>query len=162
MQILFLDIDGVLNSARSRLVSSELDPISVGLINKLCNKHDLGLVIASAHRQSFLNPRAFYGDQESMVRSTVDLIGLEQYMRLLGIKGPILDATPSIDGISSTRGHEIQFWLDNNEWDNYAIIDDDPNMLPGHNDRFVLTDFNDGITFDGFMKLDGLLSKGAL
>jgi hypothetical protein len=177
MNILFLDIDGVLNSGRSFCatdhsptgsfsdwVFASVDPIGVALINRACKEQDLKIVASTSHRTKFLRPDTHFDNLgpdgcERMVRPYVDLPRLQEYFGKLGIKPEyVIDATPQLHFPNRVRGHEIAYWLENCEFGDveYAIIDDDSDMLPEQRDRFVHTTNRDGITFDCFIKLEGL------
>lgn len=177
MKVLFLDIDGVLNSGRSFCaaeqvvgesfqdwVFSSVDPIAVALINRVCRECDVKIVVSSSHRTKFLRPDTHFdalGPEgiERSVRPYVDELRMKEYMGELGLNPDyLLDATASIHFPGRIRGHEIQHWLENTEHDveAYAIIDDASDMLPEQMDRLVHTTNKDGITFDCFIKLENL------
>lgn len=141
MKVLFLDIDGVLNSARSciafggyplDLTAADLptfDLIAVAMIRNLCRAADLKVVLSSAWRKTH---------------------SFESIGRAFGL--PLIDRTPSHpDGV---RGGEIKAWLDDHpEVTAYAIVDDDGDMLPEQAPRFVQTSGFNGISFDDIAKL---------
>lgn len=120
MKVIFLDIDGVLNSHRTYYTLGNidewkcLDPIAVGLIRRLCEKTNAWVVISSTWRILY--------DIEEFKKNFEDIYGW---------KIPLIDIT---ENLSVPRGQEIQKWLDeNNEVNEYVIIDDDSDMLPGQN-----------------------------
>ncbi len=127
MNILFLDVDGVLNSVRSAIAfdgypnthnTDKFDDISVNLIRTICYKYDVKIVLSSTWR-------LFKGWEE--LRNQLQL--------------PIIDKTPHLH-LSRNRGGEIQRWLDSHpEVTKYAIIDDDTDMLPHQMEYFVHTSF---------------------
>lgn len=143
MKVLFLDIDGVLNSARTCVAfngypfevdghhRAMFDEVSLGLIRGLCAKGGVSIVVSSAWRTTH----------------NWDLIG-----RALEL--PTIDRTPSLP---KTRGDEIQHWLDAHpDCKHYAIVDDDPDMLPEQTPYFVQTDGRNGLMWDDFKKLCSL------
>lgn len=151
-RILFLDIDGVLNSVRSiaggfspipnqrRAISSgetegfsinEFDPVAVHLIQQL-GKAGIDIVLSSSWRIQF--PHTVIG-------------------RVL--KLPIIGATPVI---GTGRGSEILSWLMKAQEHGlhitqYAIIDDDSDMLDHQLPHFVQTNGFNGIMWENFQRL---------
>ncbi len=97
---IFTDIDGVLNS----ISKNDWNPISVQLYDDLCEEFNLKPVITSTWR---------------VKHSISELSRIFQYH---GIQTEIYDFTPIIP--SEGRGGEIENWLQNNQWDNYIILDD--------------------------------------
>ena len=140
MKVLFLDIDGVLNSARSCIANhgyphgfepdqlAMFDHIAVGLIRGLCAKGGVSVVVSSAWR----------------ILHHWDAIGR-------GLDLPTMDSTPRLVG---ERGKEIAAWLAAHpEVTQYAIVDDDDDMLPEQRPFFVRTNGMDGLMYADFEKL---------
>ena len=122
MKILFLDIDGVLNSTRTCVAFggypmelkhiAAFDQVAIRLIQRLCDSAGVQVVLSSAWR--------LHCDFKDVGAA-------------LGL--PIIDRTPSLSG---NRGSEIARWLSEHpEVEQYAIIDDDGDMLDGQLSRFV-------------------------
>lgn len=141
LKILFLDIDGVLNSTRTCVAFggypielehiNAFDQVAIRLIQRLCDAADVKVVLSSAWRLHY--PYA-------------------QVARALGL--PIIDKTPYLIG---PRGMEINAWLSEHPLvEQYAILDDDADMLPDQLPHFVRTDGNDGLTWAGYQKLCSL------
>lgn len=145
-KVLFLDIDGVLNSMRTciafggypRLADHELskfDTTAVGLIRKLCERAEASVVISSSWR----------------IGSSVNSFG---YLEL-----PIIDMTPVRSFADFRRGLEIKEWLtDHPEITGYAIVDDDSDMLEEQLPYFVKINYDDGLTYRDFKALLEVLS----
>lgn len=144
MKILFLDIDGVLNSAKTCCAFggypmelahiAAFDQAAIRLVQRLCDSAGVQIVLSSAWRIS--HPFAEVGSA-------------------LGL--PIIDRTPSSAG---PRGREIQAWLDAHpEVEQYAIVDDDSDMLGEQMPRFVKTNGEEGLTFSDFRKLCELFGE---
>ena len=140
MRVLFLDVDGVLNSIRSCYAyggyphtfdencRSKFDWTAVSLIQRICRNSDVKVVISSTWRKFF----------------TYQEIGE-------GLDLPVIDSTPELPG---WRGYEIKDWLDRHpEVTEYAIIDDDSDMLPEQKPFFVHVDGRNGISYDNFKQL---------
>jgi hypothetical protein len=143
MKILFLDIDGVLNSSRSCEAYGDyphsyskyelFDDVAVNLIRKICTEHNVSVVLSSTWR---------YDKKWTRLTETLKL--------------PIIDITPR--KLSSQRGEEIQMWLnDHQEVSKYAIIDDDGDMLPQQWLNFVQTNRINGMSYQNFQQLNEIL-----
>ncbi|MGA0610035.1 HAD domain-containing protein [Caldimonas sp. KR1-144] len=140
MKVLFLDIDGVLNSSRTVLAHGayphtlrdgdweKFDWTGILMIQRLCAVADLSVVLSSAWRLDH---------------------DFRQVGRVFNL--PIIDRTPSFPG---TRGMEIKYWLDQHpEVEAFAIVDDDADMLPEQLPHFVQTDGHEGVTFKNYQQL---------
>lgn len=144
MRVLFLDVDGVLNSIKTKVATGgyptelthreQFDWMAIRLLQRLCNSSGVQVVLSSAWRLHY-----DYKD----VAKAFDL--------------PIIDRTPSLLGC---RGNEIKHWLDNHvECTHYAILDDDPDMLPEQKTQFVQTSAYEGMTWADFVKLCAIFSE---
>lgn len=120
MKIIFLDIDGVLNSQdwfrrripckpdadRDEFIHNQLDPIAISRFKKLIEDTGAAVVLSSTWRR------------------------WEDDRRILNERGITwIDCTPHFPG--ELRGKEIEAWLDENELEveRYCILDDDSDML---------------------------------
>jgi hypothetical protein len=97
MVVLFLDIDGVLNSegywpVRALGPASMLDPLNVRALDALVRASGASLVISSTWRE-FHAPGEIAG-----------------FLREAGCEAPVLGATPMLPG--APRAEEIRAWLD--------------------------------------------------
>lgn len=145
MDILLLDIDGVLNSSRSLLRASKTSPTRserdflyelsttyysgyplvvltqdlLGL-DQECIKH-LNLILETTGAQVVVS---------SSWRFCHNLVGLQKLLEYRGFRGELIDITPVyLMGPNKGRGPEIQAWLDvNSEVKRFAIVDDDDDM----------------------------------
>ena len=143
MKVLFLDIDGVLNSQRScvafggypMLIDKQrgmFDEVAVQLIAGIVRTAEAKVVLSSSWRRN--------ADWQDIGPA-------------LGM--PIIDRTPSLLG---PRGREIQHWLSERpEVERYAIVDDDSDMLPEQAPYFVHTSGFDGFTWKNAEQLAELL-----
>ena len=144
MNIIFLDIDGVLNSVSSMVAyhhllgpsktiyseTDRLDPVAIGLLKYLVDAADAKIVVSSTWRLNY---------------SATELIAVFakhgwEHMPIIGSTGR--------GGIGTVRGDEIKDWLDDvgGEVTNYVIIDDDSDMLPEQLPHFVNTSGTTGFT----------------
>ena len=123
MKILFLDVDGVLNS-RSTTNFHDLypiDPYMAFLVGRIQLQTDCEVVLSSAWR---MHPEGV----QSVSKRVVEL----------------LDVTKCF---ADTRGEEIKEWLDrHSEVTKYAILDDDSDMLEEQLPNFFKTSFETGLT----------------
>lgn len=144
MKVLFLDIDGVLNSGRTVFAFGDyphglspesiakFDPVALTLVRNLCRAAGASVVLSSSWRK--LHP---YSD----VAAALDL--------------PIIDSTPCL---STQRGPEIAQWLElHPEVTHWAIVDDDSDMLPEQLPHFVQTNARDGLTLGNLERLCEIL-----
>lgn len=126
-KVLFLDIDGVVNSRATTSFRNNLypiDPHMAFMIGKIQLETDCGIVLSSSWRH---HPDGVMAVDRSIVH--VD------------------DVTPMIS--AGVRGHEIQTWLDAHpDVTRYAILDDDSDMLPNQIPNFFKTTFQNGLTED--------------
>ena len=151
IKLMFLDIDGVLNSetfyknkSEQELFKEEgyplceIDPSAIEKINKIIRQTKAKVVISSSWR---------------LGRS---IQNLQDIFNKKGFIGTIDDITPHLRYIGNDntvpRGCEIETYLnDNFEYDiktniKYVIIDDDIDMLFYQKDHFLHTTEYDGIT----------------
>lgn len=145
-RVLFLDVDGVLNSSRTCLTSGNFphphnyverremfDWAAIKMLQGLCRAAGVKVVLSSSWRLG------------------MDAEWLAKFGAFLGL--PIIDKTPSATS-QHGRGHEIKAWLDNHvECTHYAIVDDDSDMLPEQRPLFVKTRHEDGLTWEPFTEL---------
>ena len=127
MKVLFLDVDGVLNTYGSgglyTLTRSKLRRLQTVVESTGCD-----IVLSSTWRKDW-----------------VALRKLKRKLHYRGIK--ILDSTTkSYFKERQVRGDEIQLWLDNHTVERYAIVDDDSDMLDSQKPYFVQTNGEVGLT----------------
>ena len=125
MKIIFLDIEGVLNSSKT----VERWHGSIGI--------DAALARRFAGLQRSTGASVVLSSTWRLSRTW------KSTMRKNGIVG-IIDKTPDLPG--RLRGQEIEAWLgDHPEVEVYAILDDDSDMLP-HQPHFKTSFFRGGLT----------------
>ena len=149
-KLLFLDIDGVLNTKlwygkMNKETPKDrwgyaFDPVSVANLKRIVNETGADIVISSSWK-------------------CVGLTELRKMWKARRLPGKIIDVTPDrykddelryLDDteIDNIRGYEIREWLSRNgkQVSHYAIIDDLYEMLPEQQDHLVMTDSETGIT----------------
>lgn len=148
MKVLFLDIDGVLNSDtfylnRPKEIKclpyplSEFDPACVARLNRILAETKARLVVSSSWRHD-----AF----------------IDRVLDKAGIKPKMWDITPY--GMGKPRGHEIKKFLSEHpNIENYVILDDVANMLPEQQSHFVQTKYYYGLTDEDMEKAINILNN---
>lgn len=160
MKIIFLDIDGVLNSeeffvertqdcryhdykragysARLARQMCSVDSVAISKLNNLITQTGASIVVSSTWRAD---------DPE-----------LQELFAAVGIPAYI-DITPY--HTTRHRGTEIQQWLDKHpEVDNYVILDDDDDMLDKQLNNFVHVDaYKRGLSDVDVEKAIAILNK---
>ena len=135
MKIIFLDIDGVLNSRRffanNKVIlppSAQIDPQSVKQLNQITDATGAIIVVSSTWRYAYMR----------------NLSGLRDFLSGHGVTGKVLDITPINN---DSRAQQIQSWLDttHRDIDAFVILDDED--LGGKQlDKFlVLTTKQEGL-----------------
>ena len=147
MKVLFLDIDGVVNSMRTCMAYEgypwDVDPeslkmfdhVALALIRRVCIKGDIKIVLSSTWR-----------------------IGEKVYPKMAqALELPIIDRTPvfHVSERLGRRGAEIQAWLDGHpEVTQYVILDDEVfDMNKDQESHIVKTDGKNGLSFEKYIKL---------
>lgn len=150
-KIIFLDIDGVLNSLRSCLAlggypfpgrSKErdwhlFDDVAVGLLRRVVSKTGAVCVLSSSWRLG------------------MDADDLQDLAERLGV--PIIGKTRDTYS-RERRGEQIRDWLQTNpDVVCYAILDDDSDMMHEQLPYFVKVNHDDGLTYAQHKQLIDLL-----
>jgi hypothetical protein len=146
-KVLFLDIDGVVLSGRELWATHNnryLPPEKIALVREVCDRTGAIVVVSSTWR---------FSDE------TAD------QLRHAGLRLHRDWRTPhKLDRIGSIimgqqRGNEIQRWLNRHPGvTEYAIVDDDSDMLDDQRARFVQTPFETGIERDHAERLVTILA----
>lgn len=132
MKIIFLDIDGVLNSLGSVIAlgdpNNHFDMVSVRLIERVCKETETQIVVSSSWR---------IGRTTEMLQEEMRRLGAPEIAaRIVGRTG---------DGYNGHRGRQIKEWLETKAPDaTFIIVDDDSDMLPAQKPYFVKTSWEDG------------------
>ena len=175
MKVIFLDIDGVLNSARSFIANhprdnkapwktvderniATIDPIAVKMVNEIVYRCNAEIVVSSSHRKWF-----YVSSKDLRLSPILDLPSLVDYINKLGIEKSVIDATPVLSSEGRCRGDEIFLWLSNHqEVTNYVILDDDCDFLESQMNNFVRTDYMNGLTFENYQRVFSILTGNHL
>jgi hypothetical protein len=185
MKVIFLDIDGVLNSndwyvyrrdnvpmdsVSAQYPFYEFDPRAIERLNRIIESTEAKIVVSSSWR---------HGETVESMQILFDRIQL---------KGEIIGLTPSLHckkpyidsgGYTIPRGCEIDWWLKNEgdfqriNWSreeqqkyidkaivkNYIILDDDSDMLFGQREHFIHTPFMHGLIDEHVEMAISILNK---
>jgi hypothetical protein len=163
MKVIFLDIDGVLNTevfvrayfgilkrlGKDRIeakaqAKSELrdefgitfDPMATDMLDLIIKETGAKIVISSTWRASGLRV-------------------MQTMWEMRDLPGEVIDVTPRLN---TPRGEEIAEWLRENLVDSYVILDDDKDMLPEQELHFVQTDGQYGLTRKDALKCIDILN----
>ncbi len=150
MKIIFLDIDGVLNSdlwyrsqqaevRKSNVLELHLDPRAIQLLNKVILETGAKVVLSSTWRKHYL------------------LETIQSIFESMGFIGEIISKTPDLVRLDENfiRGNEILKWCKDNElllnckyyqYTEYVILDDKNDVLFWHKNNFIQLDRYSGIT----------------
>lgn len=167
--IIFLDIDGVLCNPSTCIavgdtggVYSYIDPVSAGLVRKLCEDYNCMIVISSSWRN--------FHDYEGMTAIlSANCPRLGRYVvnpyhcKWASAFSWRTDSLSGANVHDYGRGREIKRWIDDHSsyFDNFVILDDDGDMEPLM-DNFVKTDYYDGFMLSHFIKAKEILTRAAV
>ena len=171
MKIIFLDVDGVLNSklwfeklyqskkiekgVKKKLID-RIDPNAIQLLNILISNTGAKVVISSSVRKFHTTEKIQYN------------------LNLKGFIGEIIGATPILKftglknyNYSVPRGNEIKAWLEINKGilgdkiskTKYVILDDDNDMLLWQRENYIWVDPFCGLTPNIIERAIRILSK---
>ena len=153
VKIIFLDVDGVLNimsnSYRTFMkpYGQHIEPHLVQRLNYLIETTDAFIVVSSSWRY--------------------DMEDLEKQMTEQGFKYPdrLVDKTRKTSDGFRWRGEQIRDWLDNNHWDEYVVLEDEPVDVCGAYcavipmTRVVHVDMNEGLQHKDVVKAIEILER---
>ena len=151
MKIIFLDIDGVMNSeVYHKTLNTKkkgwrrFNPEAVKMITKLVEEFDAKIVISSLWRFAVKKELA----TELKASNLVNFLHPDW-------KTPIIEP--------GHRGKEVKMWLDEHpDIKEFIILDDDNDILEEHRSRFVRTDYYEGMQAEHYYKAREILETGAL
>lgn len=147
--VLFLDIDGVLNSHQwfEKRIKSHGDE------DDTRRQHDLSMLCPDlvGYLNDFLNECPCKVILSSTWRRNTHIDEMTELLKLKGFDHKIEGATPIHNDRWSLRGNEIREWIrthvDNDaEFNRYVIFDDDSDMLLWQKDNFFKIDSFTGLT----------------
>ena len=148
MKVIFLDIDGVLNTAdtfnktsktfinqynhyhEAGIRSLEIDKFRLEYLKELIDETEAKIVLSSTWRRFFIK------ENNKIVPRTIKGKQLYELFNSYGLE--IYDLTPIN---MESREEQINIWLSqNDDIESFVIIDDEPNLFKFLLDRFVVED----------------------
>ncbi len=155
MNIIFLDIDGVVCTLRSHfafehgLLMEAWDITVCQMIARLCEKYDCKIVVSSVWRKNK---------------------HCEMYLAVYGLVSHIYGSKERYNSsdkknedwktkiLNGIRGDEVKEWLDrHSEVDKYVILDDDSDFLEEQKPFLILTDGYEGFSARNYIAADKIL-----
>jgi len=129
LKVIFLDVDGVLNSAQDGYSIRLRTDSHLKLLQRIIKETGAKIVLSSSWRIGFT-------PASRNLLARFKEYGLE-----------LMDCTPELPG--SCRGDEIRQWLTDNVYnydiENFVILDDEANMAEFTDKNLVQTDTNIGL-----------------
>lgn len=146
MKIVFLDIDGVMNSEiYYKSINTKVKdwdrfkPEAVKLLKQLLDEFNAKIVITSSWR---------FGAKELLIKELTKS-GLKKYLHKNW-------KTAMLQG--GERGKEIRLWLENNSGiENYVIFDDAETMLEEQSQNFIRTNISNGLEMEHYIRAREIL-----
>ena len=140
MKVIFLDVDGVLNTSKTtrRLNCCDeftfVDTRKVLRLREIVERTGAQLVLSSTWRLG-ADKNAFYLEREAL---------RELVAEFRRVRCPLwFDVTPYLP--HAKRWQEINAWLMNHDTDDFIILDDVGEELKPFDDKLVLTNMHDGL-----------------
>lgn len=164
-KVVFLDIDGVLNTKwwytqMDRNTPRDkygyaFDPKAVANLRKVVDETEAGIVISSSWKCMGLSQMEDMWDERNLPGKVVGITPNSVSDELL------VDTDIDSMELFHIRGEEIKEWLTKHgkHVSHYVIIDDMDNMLPEQQSHFVQTNPEVGITEDDANKAIVILNK---
>jgi hypothetical protein len=144
MKVVFLDVDGVLNSEDDLMVFREKNNIHhcilydeveerpLQLLKQLIERTDAKIVLSSSWRTAWVTDSGWYYLKEKLETA------------LQSVSLVIYDRTPKL--YNKERGDEIRLWLAHHpEVDTFVILDDDSDMCEFIETNLVQTTYKHGL-----------------
>jgi hypothetical protein len=160
MKVIYLDIDGVLCSARTNLgldfaVSSwqDWDPVGTEALIKVCEFSGAQIVISSSWRLGIQHYGPNSDGSYSALAQNLKNYNLEMYLHKDW-------KTKDYVSRAECRGEEIKEHAERNNVIDYVILDNDSDMIEGQ--RLIKTSGAEGMTYGNIKELylwAGLLKK---
>lgn len=142
MKIIFLDVDGVLNSFKDRLSWTIETDKHLEILKYIVDKTNAKIIVSSSWR-------ILSGTMNTLTKRLNDF-GMEVY-----------NQTPQLTFAGRKRGDEIRQWLkENKEIEKFAILDDESDMREYKNTNLFQTNAEVGLTKEIADKVIEFLNRG--
>jgi len=134
MKIIFLDIDGVLNNNKTKIIWG-IERECVTNLNHILLKTNANIVLISSWRNLIIEGHLKLSGFEYLLRSH----GVNCMDRLVGLTPP--------DDVFFERWNQVEFFIKNTklEIDSFVILDDCEDF-PNYPDNYIQTDALTGLT----------------
>ena len=142
LKVIFLDVDGVLNSKQDGNSIKLRTDSHFRLLQEIVKATGAKIVLSSSWRAGFAKAR-------NTLSNRLGEYGLE-----------IMDSTPVLSGLSS-RGDEIRQWLDDSgqSVERFVILDDDDDMEEFTDTNLVQTDAEIGLQEEDALRCIEMLNS---
>lgn len=127
MKVIFLDIDGVLNTSKTFENGLEIDSFRLEYLKTIIEETSAKIVLSSSWVKFFIKK-----DNEIIPRN-------EKGQRLYNLLNIYNIKIYDILNLGINREEMIIDWVSKNEVDSFIIIDDEPNMFKDLLDRLIKT-----------------------
>lgn len=166
IKVLFLDVDGVLNSAEELFDDRAISPKKLEILKTIIDKTNAKIVLISTWR--------CFANTLSAVIEALETVNLELYgITREGVAVENLKATPWAnvkrcpsyiyeDEVNNDRGAEIAWWYWNRreKIDKFAIVDDeDKDIINYFPKNIVKTSFSKGLTSENAATIIKMLEE---
>lgn len=140
MNIIFLDVEGVLNTKETYqrayqkqgympMIDVEIDDFRLIYLKEIIDKTDAQIVLSSSLRHFFIK------ENDKVIPTS--LKGKKLYDKLSKYNIEIYDTTPTTQ---ENREEQIKGWLENrDDIESFIIIDDDPTQFDEYLDKLIQT-----------------------
>lgn len=162
MRVVFLDVDGVLNSVRDLMeyrkkngidhciLYDEVEDRPLGLLKTIVDSTGCKLVVSSTWRKAY--------DEEGNAVLKAGKLYKKLEKRLLEYGMEVFDVTPVVRGDDVERGDEIRAWLaEHLDVESFVILDDDSDMREFTSTHLVKTTYENGLTEEHVKKAIAML-----
>ena len=163
MNVIFLDIDGVIRCGHDNL---KLDENKIKLLSKICKKYDCNIVLSS----SWILTDVFFDEVTEKFYPNQNIIELMNLFNEYNIN--FIGMTPAIPNPSHLKGQEMwkeydikQYLNEHPNIEHMCIIDDEDYDLKSLKEYLVLTKYYlddpncEGLTEDCIEKIGNILKK---
>lgn len=153
MNVIFLDVDGVLIAFGPSKKTGTFDDDCLSNLKEIVKKTDAKIVISSSWREDKTGMALLMHNLEKIGINKDQIVDMTPELHTLG--GEVWDDDKDCfvggDGWTGKRGHEIETWLLANltKVDRFVIIDDDPAAKQRRdwlNGLFIKTNCNTGLS----------------
>ena len=170
MKVIFLDVDGVLNSDKSLMLDDALEDDLILKLKTLVDKTGAKIILSSAWRFCF-NPLRIlmkYLDKYNLYLSGMTQNGVSiTWLKSQGYEPTtrFIDTREDINGneyeVTTDRGAEIYKWLSNNpDVESFVIFDDEAFDIARYfSNNFIKTNPRIGLTEENIQQAEKILTK---